>query len=523
MPFYYDKISGKLGTAQYYQYLENETYIRDLKSVSSDATNYQLAEIRRTLQIINPQAKENFEQLSLKVCGTLENGFRSIVSEINETNILLEESNWRLNEINEGINRLHSMLDWKTDLIIEEQRISNFYLGKIVKLLKIPDSQKQRGYHVEQGLSFLKNAMLDGRKSEFYNDALEEFQKAYEIESKDYFALYQLGIIYFNSLAHFDIEKAEQFFKDSARYARAAANSTPKASPISYTTYEETYMTNDTLLLESASALNYASRCNYILNKKEDAIRLAKEAYQINKTNPDYGFHLAKTYAVNNNILEANTLLSEVIDFDRNYFIKVLSDPDFLNEIEIVSFLKTKAENYIQNIKSKIADLKSLLIERSIASSDFIRICNILVESNYINARIADEELNRKIHRYEVIAYTYDDYYIRNPDFVTEYSSSFETGIRVGKKQLEATVSDVIELEHANYLKKKEYENLDILQRITAHANARKKTNQTLIRRSALISLPFIGFIATYGNSKILAMLILASAIILISKYWSDK
>lgn len=518
MPFYYDHISGKLGTAQYYQFLENETYIRQLKSVSSDATNYQLAEVRRTLQTISPESKENFERLTTKVCGTLESGFKSIVSEISETNELIAESNWRLNEVNESINRLHSMLDWKTDMIIEEQRITNFYLGKIIKLLKIPDSQKQRGYHVEQGLTFLKNAIFEGTKSDFYTDALEEFQKAYEIEAKDYFTLHKLGLIYFNSLKHYDPEKADAFFRNSARYSRAAANAAPNTGGVNYRVHDESPLSKDTLLTECASALNYVSRCNYVLNNKSDTIQFAKDAYEINKKNPEYGLQLAKAYAANDNVSEAIPILSETIDLDRNYFTKCITDPDFISRKKIVDFLDEKATHYFHKVKNRITHLKSLLIDDSTAKDDLNKVEKICSSENYINARIANEEINKK-RKYTVVGYTYEKYHLDNPNYASRY---FTTAIKSDKTQHELNLEEVIKLENKNFLQKKEFEILDQKKGVIAYNAGKKEDSDQLIRRIIIIVVPIAALIATYNVSKVYFVLIFLVSIGIVNKFWSD-
>lgn len=297
MAFFYDNLSKLSGLAQYDRYLENNLYIRNLKRYSNDALNYQLLEIKRTIgentdtsidnaSFIAKESKKNFDHLTNVICGTLENGFGQVVNE-------LEDINWRLNDINEGIGNLHSMLDWKTDIMIEEQKISNLYLGRITGLLKIPDSQKQRSHHVEQGLIWLNSAIGEGRESDYYTDALDEFLKAKLIEEKDYFSLNKIGLIYLDSKKHRDIPKAESYFKSSARYAKAIANATPSSNENLQRRYNEnleSLLTKEILLEEVASSLNYASRCNYIQTNFPEAINLARQAFDLNSTNPEYGY-----------------------------------------------------------------------------------------------------------------------------------------------------------------------------------------------------------------------------------------
>ncbi|MGN6604537.1 MAG: hypothetical protein ACTHK8_18910 [Ginsengibacter sp.] len=152
MIFFYDRISGQSGLDQYKTYIENEIYIRELRNDTKDILNYQLIETRRAIGRNTDVLKRSINDTINAVCGSLENGFNQITNE-------LEGINWRINESNEALSDLHSLLDWKTDLLIEELKITNFYLGNIEILLKIPESQKQRSYHVENGMIYLKNAI----------------------------------------------------------------------------------------------------------------------------------------------------------------------------------------------------------------------------------------------------------------------------------------------------------------------------------------------------------------------------
>src|SRR4051812_14442158 len=110
MPAFHDRITGQSGSTQYINYLQNQIYVRELKKDTSDAINYQLTEIRRAIGNDTEQNKQSFENLNRAVCRTLENGFKQIINE-------LEDANWQLNEINQSIDGLHTMLDWKIDLL----------------------------------------------------------------------------------------------------------------------------------------------------------------------------------------------------------------------------------------------------------------------------------------------------------------------------------------------------------------------------------------------------------------------
>lgn len=388
MPFYYDRITGQSGIDQYMNFIENEIYIDELKFNTDDTFNYQLIEIRRaigrSIEFTKQQYNENLageakkQNLILsttnKICGTLEEGFNHISEELisgfSNLGNGLDEINWRLNDVNEGISRLYGILDWKTDVLIEGQKITNLYLGKVTELLQIPDSQKQRGYHTEKGLTFLKNAIEEGPKSDFYDDALDEFLKGYDIERKDYFNLHKLGFIHLNSINNLDVNKSNEYFKLSARYAKA--ESKPQ---------------------DAASALNYASRCNYILNNQSEAVILAKQAFEIEPMNPEFGYQYAKCLAIIGDEIKASEILKKVIELDKYFSVKVFADKDLIEKNSVVNMLNQISEELIGLVSSEIESLKSLIVRGSPLSDELKKVEEIFTNKNYLNARIAADFL----------------------------------------------------------------------------------------------------------------------------------
>jgi tetratricopeptide (TPR) repeat protein len=388
MPFFYDKVSRQSGVTQYMAYLENEIYIQELKKHTDDVINYQLVEARRAIGKNTEGTKQAILNSTIQICGSLENGLKQISES-------LEDIGWRLNDLNEGIHSLHAMLDWKTDLIIEEQKITNFYLGNIARLLKIPDSQKQRSYYVEQGIIYLKNAIDEGSKSDFYEDAINEFTKAQKIEEKDYFCLHKLGLILLNSSKHLDIHAADSYFKASARYAKAIANATP--SNLGQPKFNENIqptLTKEILIQEAASALNYASRCNYILDNLPEAIVLAKQAFELHGTNPEYGIQVAKCLSANGQVDSAAEILKKIIEMDKYYAVKALTDIDLISKKPIQSMLNVMSEVLIELIEKEIKHLNAIIIRDSKMKPELSEIENQFLSSKtYINARIAAEKL----------------------------------------------------------------------------------------------------------------------------------
>lgn len=462
MAFFYDNLSGLSSLAQYDRYLENNLYIRNLKKYTNDPLNYQLLEIKRTIgenisasidntNRLSRESQNHFENLTTAVCGTLEKGFEQVVGE-------LEDINWRLNDINEGISGLHSMLDWKTDILIENQRITNLYLGKIVALLKIPDSQKQRAYYVDQGMNYLKNAIEEGPKSDFYTDAFEELSKAKNIEEKDFFCLHKLGLIHFSSINHLDIEKADIYFRASARYAKAAANVAKSVKEIG-SNNEEVSFSKELLLEEAASALNYASRSNYIKLNFLEAIEFAREAFELQPNNPEYGFQLAKCLCANDQEEKATKILIKIIDMNKYYLLKIIADMDFIRKRNVIHFIEELTTNLIEKVKEEINTIRENIVSDSKAKNQFKNILKLFAQPTYINARSAKIELE-KIQEWNISSYTYV-----SPLYYLQKSSIKETtslqNLRIAdfvfkEKAISKILSEFKEQERIDQAKEKE-------------------------------------------------------------------
>ena len=117
-----------------------------------------------------------------------------------------------------------SFLNYNTNILIEQQKLSNLLLQNISDLLRVPDSEKERQLAIELGIKFFVNAQKD---ADLFDDSLEEFLKAESLMKQDYFVLHRIGLIYMHSLKHINAEKALEYFTKAAKYA--SVESDPKA------------------------------------------------------------------------------------------------------------------------------------------------------------------------------------------------------------------------------------------------------------------------------------------------------
>lgn len=360
--FYFNRFSGEGINSQWIRYIQIKSYISDIGGIVSQNRK----DLQETLNAASAEQKQAFQQ----VCGTLDDGFREVSQH-------LQEINSNISELRSEISVMAAMLDWKLSLMIEEQRLTNQLLGQVVQLLRIPDSQKQRAYHIEQGLKYLKNALREGIDSTFYEDALEGFRAAERIERKDYITLNRIGQIHLYSRQHMNIPVAEEYFLKSAReaFAEDNASDTPTVPPwvgmvkqflavgdkmnaimsvrkatglglqeakdlVESGGYaSQATRTSSQHTVATAEAYLYAGRACYLQQKLPQAAAHASNAYRLAPEFVEAGFEQAKYLAANSQDDEAAAILQDVIRKDRYFAVKTLSDADLASKKPVLKLL----------------------------------------------------------------------------------------------------------------------------------------------------------------------------------------
>ena len=173
---------------QYQEYVQNQNYvtqidraIRETGDANAEVIAIRSRELQNAIRISSQEQSDAIIQASEAICSTLETGF----GEVNDN----------LYGIRDDINGVSRLVGHGFSLVVEQLKITNRYLGQIENLLRIPDSQKQRVNHINEGIKYLQSAFQQSAVSDFYTDALEEFQAFETIEKKDFFALYHIGFI----------------------------------------------------------------------------------------------------------------------------------------------------------------------------------------------------------------------------------------------------------------------------------------------------------------------------------------
>jgi hypothetical protein len=314
--FYLDRNSPEDARSQWVRHLQARAYIKTIDGIVARNRD----ELAQTIRHASAQHKEVLQS----VCGSVEEGFARVTAH-------LQLINCNISQLRGEISAMAAMLDWKMSELIEEQRLTNELLGNIAELLRIPDSQKQRVYYIEQGLKYLKNAILEGGvNSGFYDDALEAFKCAEGIERKDYITLGRLGHIYLYSTRHMNIPLAEQYFLKAAREALAEDNvsGTSTAVHLGRRGHKVSVYAGHPFKAAAAEAYLYAGRTCYLQNKLSEATQFAARAYELIPEFTKAGFEQAKYLSAADQQDAASCVLAGVIEKDRYFAIKTLADPD---------------------------------------------------------------------------------------------------------------------------------------------------------------------------------------------------
>jgi tetratricopeptide (TPR) repeat protein len=394
--FHYNRFSNENPLSQWKRYIQNQSYVTDLIDSSRQQTqdisrimSRQTKDIGESIEGASKEQSFAIQQATDSICGTLESGFELLSDN-------LQDISYGIDGVKSELNAMASMLDWKLSILIEKQRITNLLLGNIAVLLRIPDIQKERQYHIEQGIKFLNNAFFDNG---FYDDALNNLLKAEKIEPTDFFALHRIGLIYLYSSSHLDLNRAEEYFRKAAKYAVAETNAgamvtTNYLRGNVYETLLSQTPTVNSIRLQAAEAYMFAGRCCYIQGKFSESADLSGKSFGMVPNMVEAGFTQAKALSADDKISEAAIVLEAVIETDRFYSIKVASDLDLGTKNEIKTLLENFRDVAITNVSKLLAQCKDKMIQESIARDEIAKIETLASRKSYLHSKKAIDLIN---------------------------------------------------------------------------------------------------------------------------------
>lgn len=348
--------------------------------------SYELHKQNELSKKLSVKQRQDLESVTSSICGSLSQGFSELV-EVNQqgfeaiTDAVLNNTeiiSSQLDIVNRNLEQINSTLDWGFSALIEQLTLTNQRLDTIIHLLNIPDSQKQRKYHIEKGFEFMKKSNSDPI---FFADAKEHFEKAIEIEKSDYLSLQQLGIIHLYSADLLNFELSEEYFRNSIRYSNSEigfARNTQFPSTFHFT-YNPSKITATSLM---HLGRNYYKRENYQL-AYETALKGVK-IYDMIELN----FDLSKYSCILNNKQNTLLYLNKAIKKDRYITLKTLNDRDgiFIKESYVINFLKNLQVEATSLAQKNLIELKSMAQKNSIYKTELENIESLVDKNEYLSS-----------------------------------------------------------------------------------------------------------------------------------------
>ncbi len=253
-------------------------------------------------------------------------------------------------------------LDQRLASIHQEQVNNNILLGNIGKLLRVPDSEKQRQLHMERGIRFFSQSLKD---DDLALDAKSEFEAALKLMSQDWFVLQQLGILHLFNPPTLDPSKAKDYFLKAAKYAAVDSptdglryiNELFKAELNSpFETYQET---TDLSAVVREAYLN-AALAAYILSDFSGAVTIIQKAVNSFPQDPKCLFLAAKYMARNGQLEEAFTMFKNSVS-KAAYLCEVAeTDNDLLLIPDINEFISKFKRQFLEEFSRILLRLKQI-------------------------------------------------------------------------------------------------------------------------------------------------------------------
>lgn len=279
---------------------------------------------------------------------TANNTLSGIQSGISELNVSVAQANKSIQQLGDVTVQGFSVLHKGISQLIKAQNMANLSLQAISSMigagfsmirtclftlnnkldailteLKIPEIQRERRYHIEQGAKYLKMAILRNDK-DYFDDALDEFNKAIAIESKDYFSWYNIGVLYLRSPYNLNSDKAIKAFERYLHYAEA----------------EYQYSNSISLKSQIDEVLLLMAEAQYIDNHIQKAIECTTRCDKGNiKAKLMRVKYLSATREINFQ-KEAASILHTLLKENPLLSLEILDDADILSNKVVISLLE---------------------------------------------------------------------------------------------------------------------------------------------------------------------------------------
>lgn len=233
-----------------------------------------------------------------------------------------------------GFSVLNSNISQVASVLQYQMQQSKVVLEQILDELRIPESQRERRYHIEEGMKYFNKAMKSG-DCLYFDDSLDEFTKAIAIERKDFFSWYYTGMIYLYSKEHIDLEKALSAFDRYIHYADAL--------PQRHNLFDE--------------AIMMKAECKYLMQEVDTAYCLVEKLMKNNEKAALRGMKYLSASTDSNKQQQAVEPLKNLMQKNPYIVMQILEDYDLLSNIYITEYLSRFKTELLKEINQNISSL----------------------------------------------------------------------------------------------------------------------------------------------------------------------
>ena len=323
-------------------------------------TNTHLGNIHSSLGTLNENVGQTNQHLKYLTAATMR-GLTALHQEQQVTN--------------QSLRAMGSMIGQGFSLLSERLNTTNTLLKNVLDELRIPETQRERRFHIEEGAKYLAMALKENDKF-YYEDAIAEFETAIQIERKDFYSWFSLGFIYLRSVHHINIAKAVEAFERFVHYARA----------------EAIQRNNQALKLKIDEAYLLMAEAKYLLQNPYEAIQLTERC----ESNKEKALFMKVKYLSfmgdDGSQQRAADILRDMLHQNPFLSLQVLEDVDIIKNKWVVSMLDQMRCEAIAEV-SKQYDIFLQKVKKANAAYDddayddeLQKIANIINKNTYLDA-----------------------------------------------------------------------------------------------------------------------------------------
>ena len=301
----------------------------------SEASSQVGRKIQSVASLITSSLDKGFTLMNQRMC-EVNDTLHIVNANIIEGNRLQARTNQEIQSLNKNmvvaLSAINANISQATNFLRYQLQQVSTILQTILDELKIPESQRERRYHIEEGIKYFNMGMKTG-DCLYFEDALDEFNTAVSTEKKDFFSWYYIGMIHLYSHNHIDIEKAISAFDRYFHYAAAL--------PVRHELFDE--------------ALLMKAECFYLNNNINEAFLTIEYILSNSIRATLRGVKYLSATGITDKQIMAVSIFKGLVEKNPYVFMQVLEDCDIVNNEYIISFIKEYCEKTKDEIKGMLA------------------------------------------------------------------------------------------------------------------------------------------------------------------------